>query len=198
MKVVISVLYIDPKGVYADAGLDLWGLPDRDARYYVGPNPVIAHPPCGRWCKYAPVNQARYGHAIGDDGECFNHALWAVRECGGVLEHPASSIAFRHFTLPRPDFHGGWTEPDEYGGRSCHVEQGQYGHPARKGTWLYAVGACFPDLRWGRGPSPEAWVGFGDHANVKGKRRLSPKEGAATPAKFRDLLISIARSVKVK
>lgn len=38
------------------------------------------------------------------------------------------------------DFHGGWT---------CCVEQGHYGHRARKATWLYANGVALPQLKWG-------------------------------------------------
>lgn len=38
------------------------------------------------------------------------------------------------------DFGGGWT---------CCVEQGHYGHRARKATWLYANGVDLPSLIWG-------------------------------------------------
>lgn len=89
----VAALFVDPKGCYA-------GLPDvelwdeaRDARLYDGPHPVVAHPPCSTWCQLASVNEKRYGHAIGDDGGCFASALDAVRTWGGVLEHPAETIA---------------------------------------------------------------------------------------------------------
>ena len=80
--VKIAALYVETGGCY-------FGLPDvdpwdeaRDARLYAGPHPVVAHPPCGRWCQMAPVNQARYGQRIGDDGGCFQAALDAVRTLG--------------------------------------------------------------------------------------------------------------------
>jgi hypothetical protein len=40
------------------------------------------------------VNQARYGHRVGDDGGCFASALASVRQWGGVLEHPALTLAW--------------------------------------------------------------------------------------------------------
>jgi hypothetical protein len=49
---MIAALYVQRGGVYC-------GLPDvepwdeeRDARKYVGPWPVVAHPPCQRWGRY--------------------------------------------------------------------------------------------------------------------------------------------------
>lgn len=45
----VAALYIDPRGVYPQlTGVDCWG-PDRDARTYDGPHPVVSHPPCGPW-----------------------------------------------------------------------------------------------------------------------------------------------------
>lgn len=81
---MIAALYVATGGCY-------FGLPDvdpwdeaRDARRYNGPWPVVAHPPCDRWCQMAPVNQARYGHKIGADDGCFAAALAAVRRFGGL------------------------------------------------------------------------------------------------------------------
>lgn len=80
----IAALYVDPKGVYAGVpGVDTWGI-KRDARFCAGSHPVVAHPPCARWCRYAAIVQKRYGYMIGDDKGCSNFALAAVRRWGGV------------------------------------------------------------------------------------------------------------------
>lgn len=64
----VAALYVETNGVYADLpDVELWDEA-RDARLYAGPWPVVAHPPCGRWCQLASVNQKRWGAMIGDDG----------------------------------------------------------------------------------------------------------------------------------
>lgn len=46
----VSALYIDRKGPYPlILGADKCWDELRDARLYTGPDPVIAHPPCGPW-----------------------------------------------------------------------------------------------------------------------------------------------------
>lgn len=193
----IAALFVETGGCY-------FGMPDvdpwdeaRDARLYAGPYPVVAHPPCDRWCQMAPVNQARYGHRIGDDGGCFASALAAVRRFGGVLEHPALTLAWVAFGLPRPDAEG-WRKTF-CGGWVAQVSQRNYGHRARKATWLYVHGLEPPPLIWGRGPAPEAWISA-DRPRAElaalGIAQLGKREAKATPPAFRDLLISIARSAK--
>ncbi len=196
---MIAALFVATGGCY-------FGLPNvdpwdeaRDARLYAGPYPVVAHPPCDRWCQMAPVNQARYGHRVGDDGGCFASALASVRRWGGVLEHPALTIAWRTFDLPRPP-RKGWLR-SQCGGIVAAVEQRNYGHRARKATWLYAFGVDPPSLTWGRGPAPEAWISADRPRAVlaaRGIGQLSKKEAKATPVAFRDLLISIAESVNAR
>jgi len=185
--VTIAALYVETNGAYFDLpGVDPWDE-TRDARRYAGPHPVVAHPPCNRWAyTLAPLNERRYGLKVGDDGGCFEHALATVRRTGGVLEHPAYSLAWAHFDLPRPVNREQWTAPDAYGGRSIYVEQGHYGHAARKGTYLYAVVTDYPDLPRGRAEC-SAWVSFGD---FQGRA-----EAKATPPAFRALLLDLARSV---
>jgi hypothetical protein len=60
-------------------------------------------------------------------------ALWVVRHCGGVLEHPMCSGLWPFFGL-RPGCR------DEFGGLLVPVFQGHYGHRAPKITGLYLVG----------------------------------------------------------
>jgi hypothetical protein len=197
---VIAALYVQPGGVYYGLpDVDPWG-PPRDAREYAGPHPVVAHPPCARWGRYwhgGPSVKIR--KQLGDDGGCFASALSAVRQFGGVLEHPAHTHAWRKFLLPPPPASGGWVA-GICGGWACHVEQRHYGHRARKATWLYAYGCGLPELCWGAA-LPGVRLDPGYHSaeerraakSVPPVERLSKRECAATPLAFRDLLLSIAR-----
>lgn len=193
---MVAALYVETNGAYYGLpGVDPWDL-DRDARTYPGPHPVVAHPPCDRWCQLAPVNEARYGHKVGDDGGCFAAALAAVRTWGGVLEHPALTFAWSAHGIPRP-LSAGWIRTP-CGGWTCQVAQRQYGHRARKSTWLYAFGLTPPDLRWGPGPTPEVWISADRpraELAARGISQMQSKEAKATPPAFRELLLSIARSV---
>jgi len=189
---VIAALYVEAGGIYCDLdGVDPWDE-SRDARRYVGPYPVVAHPPCARWSyALAALAEARYGIPREQDGGCFEHALATVRTFGGVLEHPAHSTAWRRFGMVQPAAGGGWSRPDAWGGRSCAVEQGHYGHRARKPTWLYAAGGAFPELRWGESKAT-AWVSWGDSEKYPDVQRLGRRERKATPREFRDLMLMLA------
>ena len=196
---VIAALYVETGGVYYGIdGVDPWDV-ERDARLYAGPWPVVAHPPCSRWCRLAGLVEARWGHKRGDDGGCFAAALDAVRTWGGVLEHPAYSDAWAAFDLPRPSRHGGW-QRGLCGGWSCHVEQCRYGHVAKKATWLYAFGTDLPTLEWGSSldTESEALVSWCGNRVRSGESR--PRVGKAvasrSPLAFRDVLIEMARSVR--
>ncbi len=193
---MIAALYVQTNGCY-------YGLPDvdpwdkaRDARLYDGPWPVVAHPPCSAWCRLAGVIEARWGHRRGEDDGCFAAALASVRKWGGVLEHPAYSDAWTAFDLPHPPTDRyGW-QRGICGGWSAHVEQANYGHPARQATWLYAFGAEPPQAIW-RPSEPTAWVSWmANHNHGKSMRRIGKREAARTPIEFRDLLLSIARTAK--
>lgn len=193
---MIAALFVAKNGGYfCLPDVDPWDEA-RDARKYGGPWPVVAHPPCSRWCQLAYIVQKRYGHKVGDDGGCFASALASVRAHGGILEHPAFSYAWEPFKLPRPRSGEGWTKPDAFGGRSCSVEQGHYGHLARKATWLYAVSeAPLPELVWGRS-KVRAWVGYMANRSTRQVQRLTKKQAASTPEAFRDILIEIARNAR--
>lgn len=191
---LVAALYVDPDGIYSGMpGVDAWGE-ERDARLYAGPHPVVAHPPCSRWCQLASVNEARWGAMIGDDGGCFKAALAAVRKFGGVLEHPAYSLAWVEFGLPVPG-HGGWTQAIGDPGWTTAVSQVAYGHDARKRTWLYAVGCELPARDWAEPPA-RGQVGSGPHPGNK-ELRLQAGKSSATPESFRDVLLAMARSARV-
>ncbi len=193
---MIAALFVEKNGVYS-------GLPDvevwdesRDARKYAGPHRVVAHPPCARWCRLAGLVEARWGHKRGEDGGCFAAALASVRKFGGVLEHPAYSDAWAAFLLPTPPRHGGWVR-GICGGWSAHVEQSRYGHDAKKATWLYAVGVELPSLAWGHiaDTQSKALVSWCGNRVKSGevRPRIGHRRAAATPAAFRDVLLSMAR-----
>ena len=190
---MIAALYVETGGPYFGIeGVDPWDE-KRDARLYDGPHPVIAHPPCSRWCRLAGLVEARWGHKRGEDGGCFEAALHAVRTWGGVLEHPAYSDAWAAFDLPRPSRSGGW-QMGMCGGWSCHVEQVRYGHPARKATWLYAYATALPALEWGKTDGATAWVSFGDFDRYPDVPRVTKAAASKTPERFRDVLLSMAQS----
>lgn len=198
---MIAALFVERGGVYyGSAHVDPWDRA-RDARCYAGPWPVVAHPPCERWGRYWHGGpSARERRRLGDDGGCFSSALASVRRWGGVLEHPEGSHAWRAFELNIPPRGGGWVVADFGGGWTCCVEQGAYGHRARKATWLYARGVELPSLRWGSAPGDFVRLDQGFHSAEERRRaiktgacqRLSKRQRAATPIEFRDVLLSIA------
>lgn len=202
---MIAALYVETDGCY-------FGMPDvdpyditRDARAYAGPHPVVAHPPCQRWGRFATGSTRKPGqYRVGEDAGCFAAALTAVRNYGGVLEHPKDSLAWDYFGLMRPRLGAGWQRADSFGGWTCQVEQGHYGHFSRKPTWLYAVCDTPPGLIWGQAEQRlpayaverygyEKARRIGVMAAVGGKNKTRIRN--ATPDAFRDVLLGIARGV---
>jgi len=199
---MIAALYVETDGCYFGLdGVDPWDE-TRDARTYAGPHPVVAHPPCQRWGRFWHGSTRKpHQFKLGDDGGCFAAALAAVREFGGVLEHPCDSHAWRHFGLCPPTRFAGWQSAADMIGWTCYVEQGHYGHMSRKPTWLYAAHVDLPQLNWSRGeqrlhPTALARYGYakarriGMTAMVGGKDKTKIRN--ATPHEFRDVLLSIA------
>lgn len=198
---MIAALYVQSRGVYADLdGIDPWDEA-RDARTYDGPHKVIAHPPCQRWGRYwygGPSAKVRTKR--GDDDGCFAAALASVREFGGVLEHPEASSAWDAHGIIRPPYEGGWIVADWVGGWTCCVEQGHYGHRARKKTWLYANGFAPDPLIWGKSAATLR-LDVGYHSAEERRRsqkmgtisRMGKRERSATPLAFRDMLINMVK-----
>lgn len=197
---VVTALFVETDGCY-------FGLPDvdpwdkhRDGRFYEGPYPVVAHPPCERWGRYAKGSPLKQSFTPGDDDGCFRAALRAVSRFGGVIEHPADSRAWWAFRLPLPP-RAGWRFFAPWW--VCQVEQGHYGHPARKKTWLLYQGIGKPplDLIWG--PSPQRLPlkrlrerGYESARKCGAVGNLSHNQRQRTPPAFRDLLLSIARRAR--
>lgn len=154
-------------------GVDVWDEA-RDARLYLGPGPVVAHPPCRGWGRYAHRAKVRPG-----ERELAVFALHLVRCLGGVLEHPVGSRLWRDCRLPRPgEF------PDEFGGWSLLVNQVDWGHRALKPTLLYVCGASMADIP----PMPAPGV------PVTTVERMWRGEREATPLPFASWLVQLASS----
>ncbi len=203
----VAALFVETDGAYFGLrGVEPYDV-TRDARRYRGSLPVVAHPPCERWGRYwsggPSVSERR---KLGDDGGCFRAALAAVRRCGGVLEHPEASHAFERFGLARPTWRAGWIDAGDGRGQVCCVAQGNYGHRARKLTWLYAVGVELLELDWSI-PAPRSRLDHGFHsaaerrararvvAPIVNASRLTTRENLSTPLPFRNVLLKMARTL---
>lgn len=192
---LIAALFVENPGCYIGLpDVDPWDIA-RDARNYTGDHPIVAHPPCQLWTRFAHVNFARWGgehNRPGNDGGCFASALANLRRCGGVMEHPAFSDAWKAYGLPRPCKEPlGW---QRYGDLwVCEVWQSAYGHKARKRTWLAYCGTAVPDeLLWDR-PAATHQIGFHDQRGKdRNKPTISGKAASATPIAFRDALLSLS------
>lgn len=202
-RTLIAALYVADNGPYINLpNIDPW-TETRDARSYNGPHRVIAHPPCQRWCRYWNGGpSAKVKRLKGDDLGCFDRALWAVRNFGGVLEHPEASSAWPYYGLAKPPQKGGWIEADSFGGFTCCVAQGHYGHKAQKLTWLYVCKVKTPELKWGLCPNMMR-MDLDFHSKEERSRaiktgicqRLSKRQRSITPIPFRDILINIAEGL---
>lgn len=130
----VAILFARADSVYKTLpGCDVWDI-ERDARRWPGGGPAVAHPPCRAWGRLRQFAKPRP-----DEKALALLAVKRIRECGGVLEHPAESTLFADQGMPRPgEF------PDAWGGWSMEIQQFHFGHRAEKATWLYVVG-CDPD-----------------------------------------------------
>ena len=192
----VAALYIDPLGVYPSLiVVECWGLPARDARLYEGPHPIVAHPPCGPWVRLRHLYRE-------SEHDCGPRAVSQVQTWGGVLEHPAGSKLWDYCALPKPG-----DATDAYGGRTYVVDQCDWGHVARKRTWLYAVRVdqrrMMAALRRRAGTGmPTHWVSGGrgrtekrNHTPVPtGIKVCSAQQRRRTPRLFAEFLVSAARA----
>lgn len=181
----VAALYVDPRGPYPALVRD-WYDETRDARRYLGPYPIVAHPPCGPWSSLRSLSKET-------TKDCAPHAVELVRRLGGVLEHPRGSKLFDHVPLPKPG-----DLPDEYGGLSFEVSQCDWGHVARKRTWLYIVGVPLSALPVNPPHrEPTHWVSGVHTPGARGKppsgiKICSAEQRRRTPIEFARCLINIA------
>jgi len=191
---MIAALFVEKNGCYSKLdNIDLW-CKDRDARNYLGPYPVVAHPPCNLWTRFAIVNFIRWGgdhNKPRNDNGCFKSALQSIKKFGGVLEHPAFSYAWDEYDLPRPKVLGWQKHGDIW---ICEVWQSAYGHKARKRTWLIYSGKNDPfELNWDRPNGTHQIGGFDQRGKDRNKPTISGKAASATPISFRDELLLLAK-----
>lgn len=184
---MIAALYVDPKGPYfGREDVDPWDEA-RDARLYPGPWPVVAHPPCNRWGRFW------WRGELGADGGCFEAALAAVEKWGGILEHPEGTLAWARFGLEVPQ-RGRWCRGLFAKGWTCSVDQSNYGHRARKRTWLYYVGQAEPKpLDWSDGPSHVLVARNARTRRLGLPTMTNPLELRITPPRFAEALLALAR-----
>lgn len=203
MAATVAALYIDPRGHYPRLpDCDCWPV-ERDARLYVGPLPVVAHPPCGPWGRLRHLYK-------GNEHDCALRAVEQVRAFGGVLEHPAGSLLWEACDLPPPQWH--WAARlgyplivDKHGGFTVELDQCEWGHHARKRTWLYLCGVPREALepRPYPGRPPTHYVSGGRHASSRsgaivpeGVKVCSAEQRRATPPLFAEYLVRLARRAR--
>jgi hypothetical protein len=146
---------------------------------------------------------------VTSDADCAPRAVEQVRRWGGVLEHPAGSKLWEHCGLPLPtserDPEGAcptrWA--DSFGGYTIELDQVEWGHPARKRTWLYLVGVPRSALEAppfpGREPTRRVSGRRGRPTQAKHPAwaeqlpRCSDTERRRTPPLFAEYLVRLAR-----
>lgn len=170
----VAALFVRSDSCYFDlAHVDCWDV-TRDARSYTEPGPVVAHPPCRGWGRLSHLAKPR-----ADELALALFAVDTVRRVGGVLEHPHGSKLWAARQLPRPG-----ALPDDFGGWTLLVDQGWWGHPAPKPTWLYIVGCSRDDV----GDLPVQLRRAAGRTMA-----LSPADRERTPPLFAEFLVGIAR-----
>lgn len=185
----VAVLFARKRSIYKkNPCCDVWDI-DRDARNYAETMPVIAHPPCRGWGRLRELAKPRP-----DEKDLALFAVAKVRECGGVLEHPARSTLWQAANLPCPG------ESDDHGGFTISVLQFWFGHRAEKATWLYICGISIYDL-------PEVPLKIGEASHVvcstikRGKRGYRPEvnktEREGTPEPFAKWLVRLAQKCSI-
>lgn len=176
MPRIVSILCASRNSAYHDLeDVEVYD-PDRDARTFSGGTPIVAHPPCRAWS----VKTSQLAKPAPGEKEL---ALWCVerlRDCGGILEHPAYSTLFAAANLPRP------TEGHRHGLWSIEVWQAWWGFPMKKATWLVFAGIHPRDVHFPYALHPKG-------GDLRTGQLLSTKQRSATTPAFARWLVHTAR-----
>lgn len=164
----VAILFVAARSVYQTMDVECYDV-ERDATTFKCDRPVVAHPPCGPWGRLRR-QCTKQSSLLGP------WAVQVVRLSGGVLEHPAGSLLWKHCQLPPP---GPWV--DEFGGFTIETTLAAHGGSVLKPTWLYCV-------RVDRPAAITAKLGWRTVEQLhSGHRQL-------TPIAMAEWLVSIARS----
>lgn len=177
----VAVLCVARNSIYKELpGVDAYDC-DRDARTFAGGLPIVAHPPCRAWSAFCS-HQAK---PVEGEKDLAPMCVDWLKQCGGVLEHPAHSRLWDHCNLPKPG------KPERDGYWSISVKQCWWGDTRSKNTWL---------LFHGVEPS-QVELPFALHSAYGDRRRwqvMSRHQRAATPRAFAEWLVGVARCVKTE
>lgn len=185
---MVAALFVRKDSAYkAIAGVDAWDVM-RNALYWNGNHPIVAHPPCSQWGGLR--HMARVDH---EEKRLATRAVRWVRIFGGVLEHPKRSTLWDDQHIPGP---GEGT--DGYGGWTLEIDQWHWGHVAHKPTWLYIVRctrAQLPPLPHREGTSDRVIsTGHGLREGMPGWRsRVTQKQREYTTPALAEWLVEVAR-----
>jgi hypothetical protein len=173
----VAVLFARTNSIYFSiAGCDVYDK-GRDALTFDLAAPVVAHPPCAQWSAWLS-HMSKPRQPEKDFGPW---AVDVVRQCGGVLEHPAYSRLWKACALPVIG------ELDQFGGYTLQLNQAAYGHAAPKKTWLYVCGCSAGEL---------AGLRTGGHTKKGNCEDFSHARREGTPRDFAKFLVRIARACR--
>ena len=178
--VQVAVLCAARNSVYKTMeGVEVYDI-ERDATTFRGGMPVVAHPPCRAWSAFCS-HQAKPSPG---EKELAPMCVDWLRQCGGVLEHPAYSRLWDYCGLPKPGDkmkHGMW---------SARVSQLWWGDARLKQTWLLFAGISPDDIEI----PYRLHRGTGDRSKWNA---MSRQKRAATPPRLAAWLVEAASTVDI-
>lgn len=184
----MAVLFARSGSIYHSfPGVDVFDLA-RNALNFAGGLPVVSHPPCRLWGRFS-----QFSTAPESEKSLAHFAVAAVRQNGGVLEHPSYSKLWNAAGLPRPG------RFDEFGGFTVSMPQFWFGHRASKCSWFYVCGVRPGDL-----PQVPFVLGEATHAIASAragvatrKPQVTKYERDATPPLLAEWLLAVARKCEM-